>query len=119
MIDMHASHQEGWVEACYHADCEWIELPMPGQTQGRSGNAAVMKEAADLSAAAYPKIDIAITNILSDDDKVALEVDFIGTMAKKEGSDKPARTSSVKMAIFLTFHDGLISRQVDYIVPAT
>ena len=44
MLAMHAKHQDGWVEACYHTDCDWVELPIPGQSKGRSGNAAAMKK---------------------------------------------------------------------------
>lgn len=117
MLEMHASHQQGWVEACYHPDCEWVELPIPGQSKGRSGNAAAMKTAADASVNIFPSIEIVINNIVCAGEKVALEIDFVGTMAKKPGSDKPARKSTVKMAIFLTFNNGLIVRQVDYLIP--
>jgi hypothetical protein len=117
MLTMHAKHQEGWVEACYHPDCDWVELPIPGQSKGRSGNAAAMKDAADLSMGIFPTIDITINNIMAEDDRVAVEIDFVGTMAKKPGSDKPAKKALVKMAIFLTIEEGLITRQVDYLVP--
>lgn len=117
MLKMHASHQQGWVEVCYHPDCEWVELPIPGQSKGRGGNAAALSAAADASANVFPSIDIVINNIISADELVALEIDFVGTMAKKPGSDKPPKTTTVKMAIFLTFNDGLIVRQTDYLIP--
>ena len=117
MLAMHAKHQDGWVEACYHTDCDWVELPIPGQSKGRSGNAAAMKDAADQSMGIFPNIDITINNIMAEDDRVAVEIDFVGTMAKKPGSDKPAKKTLVKMAIFLTIEEGLITRQVDYLVP--
>lgn len=116
MISMHAAHDEGWVDACYHPDCDWVELPFAGNA-GRSGDAAVMKAAAADSAKYFPHTQIVINNIMEEGDQVALEVDFVGTMAVKAGSDKPARQSKVKMAIFLTLREGLISRQVDYLVP--
>ena len=119
MIYMHANHLEGWVDACYHPDCEWIELPIPGQLKGRSGDAAAMKKAADASASLFPNIDITINNLMSDGDKVAMEVDFVGTTAPKKGTSDEGKTTTVKMAIFLTIRDGLISRQVDYLVPVS
>jgi len=116
MISMHAAHDESWVDACYHPDCDWVELPY-ADNAGRRGDAAVMKAAAADSAKYFPHIDIVINNIMEEGDRVALEVDFIGTMAVKPGSAKPARVSKLKMAIFLTLREGLICRQVDYLVP--
>jgi len=116
MISMHVAADEAWVDTCYHPDCDWIELSFGGNA-GRSGDAAAMKAAAAESAKYFPHIDIVINNIMAEGDRVALEVDFIGTMAVKAGSDKPARQSKVKMAIFLTLREGLISRQVDYLLP--
>ena len=116
MIALHVANDEGWVDACYHPDCDWIELPFAG-SPGRNGDAAAMKAAAAESAKHFPQIDIVINNIMEDGDRVALEVDFVGTMAVKAGSDKPPRQFKAKMAIFLTLREGLICRQVDYLVP--
>jgi len=114
MIEMHCAHTQGWVDACYHPKCEWIELAISGQTKGRRGGIDTLRAAAMEAARIFPSIKIVVSNIVSDGDRVALEIDFEGTMAKKEGVNKPARTSALKMAIFLTFQEGLIIRQVDY-----
>jgi predicted ester cyclase len=117
MIEMHAGHEDGWVDTCYHSDCEWIELPIGGQAKGRRGGIDTLKAAADDSCKVFPSISINVTNAVGDGNRVALEIDFEGTMAKKLGSDSRARVSKVKMAIFLTFAEGQIIRQVDYLIP--
>lgn len=117
MIEMHASHEEGWVDTCYHPNCEWTELTMGGAGTGRQGGIDALRAAAIEASRVFPTIDIAVTNTVDNGDRVALEIDFEGTMAKKPGSNSPARVSKVKMAIFLTFADGQIIRQVDYLIP--
>lgn len=117
MIEMHADHQEGWVDVCYHPNCVWTELPIGGQTEGRHGGIDSLRTAADDACRIFPSISIQVTNTVGDGDRVALEIEFEGTMAQKRGSNGAARTAKLKMAIFLTFADGKIIRQVDYPIP--
>ena len=49
--------------------------------------------------------------------KVALELDLEGRTAPPKASGRVPNVSRLKMAIFLTFKDGKIIRQVDYLVP--
>jgi hypothetical protein len=117
MLKAHAAHESGWVDTYYHEDCQWTEMPINGVTDGRSGGLDALKSASDLAAKTFPSLVIEVTSIFGDEGKVAIELDFAGTTAPREGSGKAPRVSKLKMAILLTYKDGKIIRQVDYLVP--
>jgi len=87
MIALHVANDEGWVDACYHPDCDWIELPFAG-SPGRNGDAAAMKAAAAESAKHFPQIDIVINNIMEDGDRVALHLNL--------GENRPLRSMTLR-----------------------
>lgn len=118
MLERHAAHEEGWVDACYHPNCEWVEITGNADVPGRTGGIDVIKEAGALADRLFPKLATDIISILADGNKVALEVDFTGERPGKKGTGEPPKISKYKMAIFLTFQDGLIIRHVDYVLPA-
>lgn len=117
MLKAHASHREGWVEDFYHPDCAWTELPINGVTEGRSGGLQDLQAASDLAEKTFQSLSIEPTSIIGEGDRVAIELEFEGTAHAREGSDRPPRVSRLRMAIFLTFKEDQIIRQVDYLIP--
>lgn len=117
MLRRHAAHEDGWVDACYHPDCEWIEVTGNEDVPGRSGGIDALKQASDVAEKVFPDMTIDVTNILGDGSRVALELGFTGARPAKAGTDSPPKVSKYKMTIFLTFKDNLIIRQVDYLIP--
>lgn len=118
MLRRHAAHEDGWVDACYHRDCEWSEVTGNQDVPARSGGLDVLKQAAAVAEKIFPDMTIAITNSVCDGERVALEVNFTGARPAKAGTGNAPKVSRYKMAIFLTFKDSLIVRQVDYLIPA-
>lgn len=117
MLRRHAAHEDGWVDACYHPDCEWVEVTGNQDVPGRSGGIDALKQASDVAERVFPDMTIDVTNILGDGERVALELDFTGARPARAGTDGLPKVSKYKMTIFLTFKDDLIIRQVDYLIP--
>ena len=117
MLQAHATHRKGWVDDFYHPDCAWTELPIHGVNEGRRGGVAELQKASDVAEKTFEALTIEPISLIGEDDRVAIELDFTGVTKTHEGSDKPSRVSKLRMAIFLTFKDGKIISQTDYLVP--
>ena len=106
-----------WVDTCFAENAEWIELPIPGISRGRQGNRAFMREAAKSALRLYPDRQMSIRNLVAQDDKVVVELDWQGSAAEAIGNLSAGTQIHFRVASFFTLVDGMIVSQTDYCVP--
>jgi predicted ester cyclase len=95
----------------------WSELPLPGSPEGRGGDRAALRVAAEHVVATFPNRHMRIRNLVADGAQVALELDWSGTAVTAMPGVAIGERMHVRMAMFLIFADGKIISQVDYCVP--
>jgi predicted ester cyclase len=64
----------------------------------------------------FPDRQLTILNLISNDNCVALELEWKGIPVATIGAFKMGSVVQYRVASFLTFADGLIIKQVDYCV---
>ena len=106
-----------WVETCYAEKAEWIELPRPTTPKGQHGDRELLIRAHEQTLRFLPDREMEILNLIAQDDKVVLEIDWKGTTGEAFGSLPAGSTLHYCIATFLTFLDGLIIKEIDYCVP--
>ena len=106
-----------WVDTCFAAEAEWTELPIPGISRGRQGKRAFLRESAERILSLYPDRQMSIRNLVAQDDRLVLEVDWRGTTAQAVGSLPAGAQIHFRVASFFRLVDGLIVSQTDYCIP--
>jgi ketosteroid isomerase-like protein len=106
-----------YVDACFAANAEWIELPNPGVSAGHRGDRNFLRETAARHLSLFPDRQMRIRNLVAQGSQVVVELDWWGASAVALG-DRPAGTQvRFCLASFFTLIDGLIVRQTDYCLP--
>jgi predicted ester cyclase len=106
-----------WVDTCFTEEVVWTELPIAGISRGRQGNRAFLRETAVSILRLYPDRQMSIRNLVAQDDKVVLELDWWGTTAEATGSLSAGTRIHFRVASFFKLAGGLIVSQTDYCVP--
>ena len=106
-----------WGEECHAETTVWSELPLPGSPEGRGGDRAALRLAAEQAVAAFPNRHMHIRNLVADGAQVALELDWSGTAVAALPGIAVGERVHLRLAMFLIFADGKIISQVDYCVP--
>ncbi len=106
-----------WVDSCYDENVEWFELPLPTSPSGQHGNRAFLRNTAVRLLSLFPGRRMKIHNLVSEENRVAMELEWTGTAAASIGVLKIGSLVRYRVASFLTFSDGLIIKQIDYCVP--
>jgi len=106
-----------WVDVCYAADVDWTEMPLASTPAGQHGDRAALREAARRLLQFFPDRRMTVRNLVAQDDRVALEVDWQGTAAVAAGPLRAGMVVSLRVASFFTLAGGLIVKQTEYAVP--
>jgi predicted ester cyclase len=106
-----------WVEETHAETTVWSELPLPGSPDGRGGDRAALRLAAEQAVAAFPDRHMHIRNLVADGPQVALELDWTGTAAHALPGVDVGQRLHLRLAMFLIYANGKIVSQVDYCVP--
>jgi ketosteroid isomerase-like protein len=106
-----------WVDECHAETTVWSELPLPGTPDGRGGDRAALRLAAEQAVAAFPNRRMQIRNLVAAGAQVALELDWHGTAALALPGVVIGERVHLRVAMFLTYAHGNIVAQVDYCVP--
>ena len=106
----------GWVAACHAEATVWRELPFSGGA-GRSGGRAELQAAADNAAVVFPDRRMEIISVIAGEDRAALEVDWTATAAQETPWAQAGEALHLRAVLLLTIEDGLLTQEVDYVVP--
>ena len=112
LIQLYNAGTAEWVDACHDPACRWHELPTATHPEGRSGDRAALRNAAEQSVRIVPDRQMAIRSLTAQADRVVLEMDWTGTPGSL-GESAPIR---LRVAMFLTFAAGKVIEQIDYAV---
>ncbi len=116
-VDLFNKRTLEWVDTCFAENAEWIELPIPGMSRGRSGDRAFPREAAGRILRLYPDRQMSIRNLVAQGDQAVLELDWWGTAASAVGGLRIGAQVHFQVASFFNLVDGLIVKQTDYCIP--
>lgn len=95
-------------------DIVQIEYPNQFVPKGAERDLSAMKDAAARGAAVLRSQRYEVITALANGSDVALEVLWAGTLAVPIGSLEPGDEMRAHFGVFLTFRDGLITRQRNY-----
>jgi ketosteroid isomerase-like protein len=96
------------------ADVVQTEYPNQFVPKGAERDLAGMKEASVRGARVLRSQRYEVRTAIANDSEVALEVLWVGVLAVAVGSLAPGDEMRAHFGVFLTFRDGLISRQRNY-----
>lgn len=100
--------------AFFAEDVVQVEFPNRLIPEGATRDLAALREAAQRGSKVMTAQRYEILNALASGDQVAVEVQWIGTLAVPFGSIPAGGQMRARFAIFLTFRDGKIVRQHNY-----
>jgi len=95
-------------------EIQQIEYPNQFVPKGAERDFAAMKEAAERGRRVLRSQRYEVRTALANDDEVALEVLWVGTLAIAVGALPPGGEMRAHFGVFLTFRAGLITRQRNY-----
>jgi len=95
-------------------DVVQVEFPNRLVPDGATRDLAALREAAVRGSKVMTAQRYEILNIMASGDQVAVEVNWIGTLAVPFGNTPAGGEMRARFAIFLTFRDGKIIRQHNY-----
>ena len=95
-------------------DVVQIEYPNRFTPKTAERDLAAMKEAWDRGKHAMRAQRYEVVNAMANASEVALEVIWVGVLGMQVGSLGPGEEMSAHFGVFLTFRDGLITRQRNY-----
>lgn len=95
-------------------DVVQVEFPNRLIPEGATRDLAALREAAVRGSKVMTAQRYEILNAMASGDQVAVEVNWIGTLAVPFGSIPAGGEMRARFAIFLTFRDGKIVRQHNY-----
>lgn len=98
-----------WVEECHAPDTVWSEMPSVDHPLGRGGGFDELLASAQRSAERFHDRHVRLLDSVAQNDRVALQVDW------RANDGKTLVRACV--ATFLTFRDGRIVQQHDYVCP--
>jgi ketosteroid isomerase-like protein len=113
-VEVHNRCTAEWVDTCYAADVEWVELPTAAAPGGRRGQRAELRAAAEAARAVFPDRQMRIRSLVAQGGQVAAEHDWWGTAASSIGPLRAGTTLRLRIASFFAVTDGLIVRHTDY-----
>jgi ketosteroid isomerase-like protein len=106
-----------WVDRYYEPDVQWVEFPTRAAPQGRIGDRAALRAAAEAALAWFPDRQMEIRSLVAEGTHVAAELAWWGTAARALGDLQTGTTVRFRIASFFTVADGLIVKHTDYCVP--
>jgi ketosteroid isomerase-like protein len=106
-----------WVDVFYAENVEWFELPLPSTPFGQHGNRTLLRSTAQRLLSLFPDRQMKILNLISEGNRVAMELEWTGTVGANFGTFKLGSVVKYRVASFLTITEGLIVKQIDYCVP--
>jgi ketosteroid isomerase-like protein len=103
-----------WVDTCFSTKLEWIELPTPGNPQGRQGDFSVYRRSAAQLLRLFPDRTLTVLKCVADETEVVLDQLWQGTAAMTVGNFVAGKVARQRVASFFTLEQGLIVKAVDY-----
>ena len=100
--------------AFFAEDVVQVEFPNRLIPEGATRDLAGLREAAQRGSKAMTAQRYEILNAIASGDQVAVEANWIGTLAVPFGNTPAGGEMRARFAIFLTFRDGKIVRQHNY-----
>jgi len=116
LIDVYNRGSPDWVDAFHAPHTVWIELPFLGGP-GRQGGFAELRQAAEAQVANFPDRRMAMLNVVASPDQAALEVEWSGTAIRTMAWAQAGQTLRLRAVMMLTFANGRVVREVDYVIP--
>ena len=100
--------------AFFAEDVVQVEFPNRLIPEGATRDLAGLREASQRGSKVMTAQRYEILNAIASDDQVAVEANWIGTLAVPFGSIPAGGQMRARFAIFLTFRDGKIVQQHNY-----
>jgi len=100
--------------AFFAEDVVQVEFPNRLVPEGATRDLAGLREAAQRGSKVMTAQRYEILNAIASGDQVAVEANWIGTLAVPFGNTPAGGEMRARFAIFLTFRDGKIVRQHNY-----
>lgn len=112
-IDAYNRKDSAALVECIGKNIVFENVSNSGQSIKIEGRAA-FAELAEQAATMFTSRHQTITNAVVDGDRVAMEVDWTGTLAVDLGPIKAGKLIAMRGASFMTIEEGLLTRIVDF-----
>ena len=116
LMEFYNTGSPDWVDEFHAPNTVWVELPFLGGS-GRQGGFAELRKAADDQVANFPDRRMDLLNVVASGEQAALEVEWSGTAARSMAWAEAGESLRLRAAMILTFANGRVVREVDYVIP--